>query len=165
MQQHEMRQMSYDTEVGRVTVVHRVLDIRRPIWSLGSIMDSGCDGYFTKDWIVKNNGMELDMILSGGVFFVTANPSKLSSRKRSAAELDSMSPAEVEQVTLTRVHAKFGVRGPATRDVGWRRTVSACQNSHGPGDTLSCGKNIAQGFGTRPPSQMVSMVCSSASSG
>ena len=66
MQQRGMRQVSCDTEVGRVTAVYRVLDMRRPIWSLGSMMDSGCDVYFTKDrcWIAKNNGKELDMILS-----------------------------------------------------------------------------------------------------
>ena len=82
-------------------------------------MDSGSDVYFTKDrcWIAKNNGKkELDMILSGVVFFVAAKPSKLLSRKRSALEFNSMSPAEVEQVTLTRVHAGFGVPGPAARD-------------------------------------------------
>ena len=64
-------------------------------------MDSVCDAYFTKDrcWIAKNNGKELDMILSGGMFFVAAKPSKLLSRKRHALELISTSPAEVEQVT------------------------------------------------------------------
>ena len=118
MQQREMRQVSYDTEVRRVTAVYRVLDMRRPIWLLGSMMDSGCDVYFTKDrcWIAKNNGKEPDMILSGGVFFVAAKPSELSSRKRSALELNSMSPAEVERATSTRVHAGFGVSGPAARD-------------------------------------------------
>ena len=71
--------MSHDTEVGRVTAVYRVLDVRRLIWLLGSMMDSGCDVYFTKDrcWIAKNNEKELDMILSGGVFFVAAKSSKL----------------------------------------------------------------------------------------
>ena len=92
MQQRGMSQVSYDTEVGRLTAVYRVLDMRRPIWSLGSMMDLGCDEYFTKDrcWIAKNKGKELDMIPSGGMFFVAAEPSKLSSRKRSALELNSM---------------------------------------------------------------------------
>ena len=117
-QQRGMRQVSYDTEVGRVTAAYRVLDRRRPIWLLGSMMDSGCDVYFTKErcWIAKNNGKELDMILSGGVFFVAAKPSKRSSRKRSALEHTSMSPARVERATSSRVHAGFGVRGPAARD-------------------------------------------------
>ena len=118
MQQRRMRQVSYDTEVvGKVTPVCCVLDMRRPIWSLGSVMDSGRDVYFAKDrcWIDKNNGKELDMILSGGVFFV-AKPSKLSSRKRSALEPNSMSPTEVEQATSTRLHAGFGVPSPAARD-------------------------------------------------
>ena len=35
MKQHGMRQVSCDTEVGKVTTDHRVLDVRRPIWSLG----------------------------------------------------------------------------------------------------------------------------------
>ena len=115
MQQRGMRQVSYDTEVGRVTAVCRVLDMRRPNWLLGSMMASGCDVYFTKDrcWIAKNNGKEFDMIRSGGVLFVAARPSKPLSRKRSALELNSMSPAEVNQVTLTRVHAGFGVPCPA----------------------------------------------------
>ena len=81
-------------------------------------MDSGCDVYFTKDrcWIAKNNGKELDMILSGGVFFVAAKSSKLLLRKKSAPELNPMSQAEVERATSTRVHAGFGVPGPAARD-------------------------------------------------
>ena len=33
MQQREMRQMNCDSEAGRVTAVHRVLDMRRSIWS------------------------------------------------------------------------------------------------------------------------------------
>ena len=119
MQQRRMRQMSYDSEAGRVTAVYRVLDMRRPIWSLGSTMDSGCDVYFTKDrcWIAKNIGKELDMTLSGGVFFVAAKHSKLLSRKRSALELKSMSPAEVERATSSRMHAGFGVRDSAARDM------------------------------------------------
>ena len=93
MQQRGMRQVSYDTEVGRVAAVYRVLDMRRPIRSLGSMMDSGCDVYFTKDrcCIANNNGKELDVILSSGVFFVATKPSKPTSRKRSALELNSMS--------------------------------------------------------------------------
>ena len=119
MQQRGTRQVSYDTEVRRVTAVYRVLDMRRPIWLLGSMMDSGCDVYFTKDrcWIAQNNGKEPNMILSGGVFsVVAAKPSKLLSRKRSALELDSMSPAEVERATSAKVHAGFGVSGLAARD-------------------------------------------------
>ena len=113
-----MRHVSYDSEVGRVTAVYGALDMRRSIWSLRSMMDSDCDEYFAKDLcrIAKNNGKELDVILSGGVFFVATKPSKLSSRKKSALELNSVSRAEVEQVTLTRVHAGFGVPGPAARD-------------------------------------------------
>ena len=37
-------------------------------------------------------------------------------RKRSALELNSMSPAEVERAMSTRVHAGFGVPGLAARD-------------------------------------------------
>ena len=103
--------MNCDSEAGRVTVVCRVLDRRRSIWLLGSIMDSGCDVYFAKDrcWIAKNNGKELDVILSSGVFFVATKLSKLSSRKKSVLELNSMSQAEVERATSIRVHAGFGV--------------------------------------------------------
>ena len=55
MQQREMRQMNCDNEAGRVTVLHRVLDMRRSIWSLRSMLVSGCDVYFAKDrrWIAK----------------------------------------------------------------------------------------------------------------
>ena len=74
MKLHGMRQVSYDTEVGKVTTDCRVLDVRRPIWSLGSMIDSGCDVHFTKNrcWISKDDGKELDMIRSGGVFFLAA---------------------------------------------------------------------------------------------
>ena len=76
MKQHGMRHVSYDTEVGKVTTDYRVLDVRRRIWSLGSMMDSGCDVHFTKNrcWISKVDGKELDMIRSGGVFFVAIRP-------------------------------------------------------------------------------------------
>ena len=82
------------------------------------MMVSGCDEYFTKDrcWVAQNNKKELDVKLSSGVFSVAAKPSKLSSMKRSALEFNSMSQAEVEEVTSTRVHAGFGVPGSAARD-------------------------------------------------
>ena len=95
MQQLEIRQMNCDSEAGRVTVVNSVLDMRRSIWSLRSMLDSGCDVYFAKDrrWIAKNNGKELDVILSSGVFFVATKLSKPSSKKRSVLELNSTSQA------------------------------------------------------------------------
>ena len=72
MQRRGMRQMTFDREAGRVAAVHSVLDMRRSIWSLRPMLDSSCDVYFAKDrcWIAKNNGKELDVIFSGGVFFV-----------------------------------------------------------------------------------------------
>ena len=102
---------SYDTEVGKVTADDRVLDVRRPIWSL----DSGCDVHFTKDrcWISKDDGKELDMIRSGGVFFVAARPSKPPSREASTLEFNPMTAAEVEQAALAREHAACGIPGPA----------------------------------------------------
>ena len=111
MQQRGMRQMSCDSEAGRVTAVYRSLDMRRSIWSLESMKDSGCDVYFTKDrcWIAKNNGKELDVIFSSGVFFVATKPSKPLSRKRSVLELNSTSQAEVERATSTSVQGGFGV--------------------------------------------------------
>ena len=39
MKQHGIRQVSYDTEVEKITTDYRVLHMRRPIWSLGSMMD------------------------------------------------------------------------------------------------------------------------------
>ena len=118
MQQRGMRQMNCDSEAGRVTAVHRVLDMRRSIWSLGSMMDSGCDVYFAKNrcWIAKNNGKELDVMFSGGVFFVAIKLSKPSSKKRSVLELDSVSQAEVERAMSTRVHDGFGIPDSAARD-------------------------------------------------
>ena len=88
------------------------------MWSLGSIMDSGCDVYFAKDrcCVAKSNWKELDVILSGGVFCMATKPSKLLSRKESALELNSMSQAEVERATSSRAHAGFGVLDPAARD-------------------------------------------------
>ena len=86
----------------------------------------------------KNSKKELDMTLSGGVFFVAATPSELSSRKRSALELTSMSQAEIERATSTRVHARFGVPGSAAKDTldGDEPSVRI-QNSHKAGDTFS----------------------------
>ena len=47
---------------------------------------------------------------------MATKPSKLSSRKRSVLELNSMSQAEVERSSSPRVHAEFGVPDPAARD-------------------------------------------------
>ena len=112
---HGMRQVSYETEVGNITTDYRVLDVRRPVWSLGSMMDSGCVVHFTKNrwWISEDDGKELDMIRSDGVFFEAARPSKLSSREPSTLELNPMTAAEVEQAALAREHAAFGTPGPA----------------------------------------------------
>ena len=120
MKQHGMRQVSYDTEVGKITTDYRVLDVRRPIWSLGSMTDSGCDVHFTKNrcWISKDDGKELDMIRCGGVFFVAARP-KSSSREANTLELDPMTGAEVQQAALAREHAAFG----ATLDGDGERAV------------------------------------------
>ena len=76
-------------------------------------MDSGCDVHFKKDrcWISKDDGKELDMIRSGGVFFVAARPSKWSSKEASTLELNPMT-AEVEQAALAREHSAFGTPGP-----------------------------------------------------
>ena len=167
MQQHGMRQVNYDTEVGKVT--HRVLDVRRPIWSLGSMMDSGCDVHFTRDrcWRPKEDGKGLDMIRSVGVSFVAARPAKPTSREASTLELNPMTAAEVEQAALAREHAAFGVPSPAaeaTLDCDGETTVRT-KVSHGSCDALSCGKSTARGFGARAVSQLVSMVHGSASGG
>ena len=78
-------------------------------------MDSGCDVHLTKNhcWISKDDGKELEMIRSGGVFFVAARPSKLSSKEASTLELNPITAAEVEQAALAREHAAFGTSGPA----------------------------------------------------
>ena len=44
---------------------------------------------------------ELDMIRSGGVFFVAATPSKSTLKEASTLELNPMTAAEVEQAALT----------------------------------------------------------------
>ena len=75
-----------------------------------------CTSRRTDAGIAKGNGKEIDVILSSGVFFVAIKPSKLLSRKKSALELNSMSQAEVERATSTRVHAGFGIFGVAARD-------------------------------------------------
>ena len=115
MKQHGMRQVSFDTEDGKITTDYRVLDVRRPIWSLVSMMDTGCDVHFTKNrcWRSKDDGKELDMIRSGGVFFVAARFSKSTSKDASTLELNAMAAAEVEQAALAREHAAFGTPSPA----------------------------------------------------
>ena len=110
MEQHGMRQVSYDTVVGNIRTHCRVLDVR-PIKSLGSLMDSRCNVHFTKNrcWISTGDGKELDMFRSGGVFFVAARPSKsLSSREANTLELNPLTAAEVEQAALTREHVALG---------------------------------------------------------
>ena len=66
-----------------------------------------CTSRRTDVGMPKNNGKDLDVIFSGGGFFVATKLSKPSSRKRSVLELNSMSQAEVERATSIRVHAGF----------------------------------------------------------
>ena len=50
IQQREMRQMNCDSEAGKVTAVHRVLDMRRSIWSLRCVLPEGPMLDFQKQW-------------------------------------------------------------------------------------------------------------------
>ena len=106
----------------------------------------------------KDDGKELDMIRSGGVFFVAARPSKSSSREASTLQLNPMTAAEVEQAALAREHAAFGTPRPA-----------AGAAVDGDGDTgpatPSAEESAAGGFGTRALSKLVSMVHCGASGG
>ena len=88
MKQHGIGQVSYDTEVGKITTDYRVLDVRRPFWSLGFMMDSGCNVHFTKNrcCMSKDDGKALDMIRSGGVFFVAARPFKIAVEGRTQSD-------------------------------------------------------------------------------
>ena len=127
MKQHGMRRVGCDTEVGKITTDYRVLDVRRTIWSLGSMMDSGCDVHFTKNrcW-TSNDGIELDMIRSGGVFFVAARLLKSTSKEANTLELNPVTATEVEQAALAREHAASGVPAPAagaTLDSDGERTA------------------------------------------
>ena len=81
------------------------------------MMDSSFDVHITKDrcWISEDDGKELDMIRSGGVFLVAARPAKPSSREANTLELNPMTAAEVEHAALAREHAALGVQGPAGR--------------------------------------------------
>ena len=168
MKQHGTRQVSYDTEVGEVTTDYRVLDVRRPIWSLGSKMDSGCDVHFTKNrcWISKDDGKELDMIRRGGVFFVAARPSKPSSREASTLELNPATAAEVEQAALAREHASFGAPGPAAEALldGDGEPAVRIKVPTGPA-TPSAEESAARGFRTCALPKLVSMVHCGASGG
>ena len=142
MKQHGMRQVSYDTEVGgKITTDYRVLDERRPTWSLGSTMDSGCDVHFTKNrcWISKDDGKELDMIRSGGVFFRGSQTFKIV--------VEGSKHAGTQSYDSSRGRASGSGKGtrcvwnPASRcrsNVGRRwRARSAYQGLHGPCDALN----------------------------
>ena len=105
MKQHGMRQVSYDTEVGKITTDCRVVGIHdgfrmRCALHEESLLDT------------EDDGKELDMIRSG-VFFVAASPSTLFSREASTLELNPTTAAEVEQAALSREHAVLGTPGPA----------------------------------------------------
>ena len=78
------------------------------------MMDSGCDVHFTKNlcWITKDNGEGLDVIQSGGVFFVAARPTKVTPKNPGTLELNPRTAAVVEQAALASGSAAFGVLGP-----------------------------------------------------
>ena len=48
LKQHDRWMVSYEMDASTVTTDYRVLDVKRQIWSIGSL-DSGCDVNFTKD--------------------------------------------------------------------------------------------------------------------
>ena len=128
--------------------------------------------HFTKNrcWISKDDGKELDMIRSGGVFFVAATPSKSTSKEVSTVDLNPMTAAEVEQAAVARERGAFGTLGPdagATLDGDGEPTVRI-RLPTGPA-TPSAGERererAARGFGTRALSKLVSMVHCGASGG
>ena len=98
MKQHRMRQVSYDTEVGKITKDYRVLG--RETANLvvgihdGFSMRCSLDVGYPKD-----DGKELDMIRSDGVFFVAARPSKWSSKKGNTLELNLVTAETGERQT------------------------------------------------------------------
>ena len=94
--------MSCDTEVGTVTTDYRVLYVRRRVWSLGSMMDSGLRCTLAEGPLldIQHDGKELDVIRGGGEFFVAAAPTMLTPRNPSTLELNPVTAAEVEQAEL-----------------------------------------------------------------
>ena len=103
MQQRGMRQMSCDSEAGRVTTVHRALDMRRSIWSLKSMLDSGCDVYFAKDrcqrWSVLRGSQTIKTVVE--------------KEKRAGTQFDVTSRSRTNNVDK---RAGFIVPDPAARD-------------------------------------------------
>ena len=144
MQQRGMRQMSYDTEAGRVTAVYRVLDMRRSIWSLGSMMDSGCDEYFTKDrrWIAqkKKNGTNLQNCLREREALwnsIRCHQQRSNEQRRQECRLDleslalrretrwPVTPSAVER----KLHKTSG-HAPCRRWCRWCAAVRAADEPH-----------------------------------
>ena len=139
MKQHGMRQVSYDTEVGKITTDYRVLVARRPIWWLGSMMDSGCRCACHKESLleIQRRRERLDpqrrSYLRGSQTFKTV----VEGSKRSGTQSDYSSRGRASGIGKgTRC-----VRNPGSRcrsHAGrWRRTHGAYQGSHRTCDVLS----------------------------
>lgn len=47
------------------------MTIRRPIWSVNNMVESGCEVHFTphRQWVRGRDGRQLDLIRGIGVFF------------------------------------------------------------------------------------------------
>ena len=124
MKQHRMRQVSYDTEVGKVTADYRVFHVRRLILVVGvhdglSVATCSCHEGSLLD--IKDERKELDMIqqwrsvLRGSQTFKTV----VEGSKHAGTQSESTA-AEVERRHCAREHAAFENPGSRCRShVGW----------------------------------------------
>ena len=145
LKQHGRRKVSYETDAGTVTTDYCVLDVRRPIWSLESMIDSGCDVHLTNDrsWIAKDDGKELDMIRSSGVFFVAARPTKSMRDSETAVEIKQAALAR-ENATSVRIKVPTGPGTPTSEErsmheasghMPYRSWCQWCVAARAPGKT------------------------------
>ena len=79
MEQHGMRQVGKKDHDGLPSVGRETANL-----VVGAMTDPRCDVHFMKNRcrISKDDGKELDMMPSGGVFFVAARPSKSTSKEQ-----------------------------------------------------------------------------------
>ena len=137
VQQCGMRQISCDSDAGRVTAVHRALDMRRSIWSLRSINGfwyTMCTSRTTEVGLPKITGKNLTWF--SAVECSSWQPNLQNCCREIKTRWNSIWCHT--QRSNVQCHAGFGIPWPCNkRHLGRRWTVGAYQNSHKPGDTLS----------------------------
>ena len=160
--QQKCNSAEWDRWAATVAAVCGVSDMRRSIWSLGSMMDSGCDVYFAKDrcWLPKITGKNLTWF--SAVECSSWQPN-LQNRRR---ETDSIRCHQQGSNEQRRQECRLDLESlTLQQETRWTEMNSQCASEFPRARWYLSWREALCNFETRALSWMLSMVCCSANSG